>query len=888
MKKLLLGIATFITATILCVVAAGAEVCGDYEYIVRDDGTAEIVQYRGYSEKEHVIPSELDGKKVTCIGESAFSIAQHLVSVTIPDSVTTIDDYAFQGCFQLESVAISGSVKTIGDYAFCECTSLVSITIPQGVTDIGDNAFRSCTALKSADISASVISIGSDVFTECISLEEILVDSANKNYASVDGVFFNKNMTELITYPSDKTDTSYIVPSTVTKLGNYAFSDCSSILSVTLPEGLTHIGDFAFAWCHRLETITIPEKVTSIGKAPFYWCFFLTDVNADEDNESFASVDGVLFNKDMTEIIVYPAGKMDPSYVIPDGVEIIGEYAFSDVREIESVTIPEGVKSIGDYAFRGCFSITSMTLPDGIKSIGGHAFEDCEGLVSINLPDSVRSIGSYCFDCCYVLETVNIPQGVTTIEEFTFGQCKELKSIVIPDSVTSIGAYSFNNCHDLKSVVIPESVTSIGDHAFSECFFLESITAPESVTAIDDDVFYHCVKAVVSCYKNSAIHKYVIDNEISYTLLTRVAVSDLTSPSKSATAIRLNWTADSSATGYIIEQYIDGSWVQIADITDSSTTTYKVTELVPGTAYKFRMRAYDEDAEGKNTEALTESTLMTAVKGFTSPSKSTTAIRLNWKMNAYADGYLIDQYTNDGWVQIADITDGATTTYKVTGLKSGTAYKFRMKAYSVTENDEIILGSKTATLTANTQASSVKGFALKSRSSAALRLKWSKNTAVDGYVIEQMIDGEWTEIADIDSYKTTEYKVTGLAAATSYEFRMKSYAITKYGEKTYSAYTSVLTKTTSPSAVSGFRVKSKSDKAIRLAWTPNEAVDGYSIEMYIDGEWTFYSEASVIATELKVTGLESATEYQFRIRAYVLADDTVLYSGYKTISGMTL
>ena len=117
---------------------------------------------------------------------------------------------------------------------------------------------------------------------------------------------------------------------------------------------------------------------------------------------------------------------------------------------------------------------------------------------------------------------------------------------------------------------------------------------------------------------------------------------------------------------------------------------------------------------------------------------------------------------------------------------------------------------------------------------------------------------------------------------------MRAYAVTKYGEKTYSAYTGVLTKTTNPSAVSGLKVKSRSDKAIRIAWTLNEIADGYSIEMYIDGEWMLCTEASSAAIEMKVTGLKSATEYQFRIRAYVLADDTVLYSGYKTVSGTTL
>ena len=159
---------------------ASAETYGDFQYSVLDDGTVEITDYNGSAEKVD-IPEKIDGKSVTSIGDYAFDDCESFKSITIPDSVTSIGDSAFEDCINLKSITIPGSVTSIGEWAFNRCANITSVTIPNSVTSIGNNAFIGCE-----------------------SLTEIKVAAKNVNYASVNGVLFNKDKSKLVFYPGGK------------------------------------------------------------------------------------------------------------------------------------------------------------------------------------------------------------------------------------------------------------------------------------------------------------------------------------------------------------------------------------------------------------------------------------------------------------------------------------------------------------------------------------------------------------------------------------------------------------------------------------------------------------------------------------------------------------
>lgn len=283
----ILAICMVLTMIPFARLTAFAETSGDFEYVVLEDGTAEITDYTGTA-ADLTIPSELDGYAVTQIGDRAFYGYASLTSAIIPDSVISIGNDAFCYCESLASVTFGDNVRTIGQYAFGDCPSLTSITLPESVTSVGDGVFEKCTSLTSVIIPDGVTCIGDSAFYMCTSL------------------------------------TSVTIPDSVTEIGGYTFGWCTSLASITIPNGVTKIGFRAFYECTSLTSIIIPDSVTNIGVQAFYKCTLLTNVTIPNS---------------VTEI-GYGAFEYCYSLTIitmPDSVTNIGYYTFASCESLTDV-----------------------------------------------------------------------------------------------------------------------------------------------------------------------------------------------------------------------------------------------------------------------------------------------------------------------------------------------------------------------------------------------------------------------------------------------------------------------------------------------------------------------------------------------------------------------
>ena len=445
---------------------------------------------------------------------------------------------------------------------------ITTITIPDSVTTLKSLYFEKLQSVRIINVPESVISIDSETFSNCPSLEAVNVDADNPNYSSQDGVLYNKSKSSLICVPMmyegtvnlpnstttgitfskfsnrqkltaievgaenpdyasfngllyDKTLKTLIsapggiknnvtfadacttisfyafsgsalqeitIPGHVLEIGGNAFKDCKSLTSITISSGVSSLGECILDGCSSLQHFTFEGETISLSNQTFVGLPDTIEEYQEYGNGLYLSWGGVSY-----KVLVKAKNSSVTSIEIASTCRIINDEAFSNCPNLQNVSIDnEYIDFIGNNIFKNCASLKTVFLGDHIATIYSSAFENCSSLETINFPNGLTEIGYKAFYGCESLQSISLPNSLTRLDDYCFRWCSSLKTVTVPGTVNHIGFHVFANCSNLKTAILEEGVPTITYGMFDNCVTLESVNIPSTVTLIDGLAFRNC------------------------------------------------------------------------------------------------------------------------------------------------------------------------------------------------------------------------------------------------------------------------------------------------------------------------------------------------------------------------------------------------------------
>ena len=421
----------------------------------------------------------------TYVNCTASTVTIGVLEYEISDSFVTVVGYtgSATGAVEIPSEINGKPVTSVGEYVFSNCSELTSITIPNSITNIGKGSFYKCSSIT------DVYYFGNESSWESINIDttsSFFLSDGNKYLINADRHYPIPVLEQLPTckeegmqafsYWSDTNPIEYIVEPVVIPKSEH--TQAEPLIENVVPATNTEEGHYdSVVYCSvcglELNRKTIHASILDgMCGEHLIWGY--------DHNNHILTISGT--------------GKMESYYHGNSGGQSYGRLPPWELYrgEIKQVIINEGVLDVGDMAFSSCTELTSITISDSITRIGYSSFSNCQKLTSVNLPNSVSKIDEYAFSRCISLRNINIPDRVTKIGDWSFFNCPELVNITIPGSVSKIGSEAFMYCSGLKTIVLSDGITSIGQNAFTNCLELTEIIIPESVMSIEDNSFHGC------------------------------------------------------------------------------------------------------------------------------------------------------------------------------------------------------------------------------------------------------------------------------------------------------------------------------------------------------------------------------------------------------------
>ncbi len=861
---------------------------------------------------------------VTSLGNEAFDFCINLSSVSLPESLTGIGDHAFRSCRFLQKLTLPDGLLTIGEGAFSLCAKLrlTSGTFPSHLTSISADAFANCNLNEALELPSSITSVGESAFYKT-AITQISIDGKD--------VFIGDSA-----FQDCQNLTTVTVNGSLSAIGSYAFSGCG-IAEINLPEGLISIGDYAFHFCQNLKELSLPASVRSIGSR----VFALTEIPAlmiDEDNPSYCTQDGILYNHDKTELVFCYYYATGETLEIIDGVEKIAAYAFCDGcisapdTLTTSLSMPDSVVEIGESAFYGMNDLQSISFGTNLATIGSAAFSDIRSLETINFKGSLPKIADDAFAdviavCYYPDGWGSIPSSESyggylywlkygepllprsgtcgdsvtwTLDEdgimsisgtgdmtdysVDFQQYSpwyafrnRIKTVNVEDGITSVGAYAFADSSGLTTVDIAASVETLEEGSFSECPWIRNISLKEGLSTIGASAFYNSLEEGTSIIIPATVTS-IGDSAFSVW----------------GTPTHLNvWfkgacpTLGENALLRMTVVYYPESWEEAPDDTNTEEgfITYR---KIPSEVF---------DQVGK------PATL--PVPSLAQAENTPSGVRLSWDAVEGADGYIVyrceeigpeNGYQTPIPIYLASTTAAA---YVDTDVKSGDFLQYLVTAYN---EEAVSYWGEEEQYQQITYLSQALLTSLQNASDG-ITLSWNAVEGAQGYYVwRKDANSGWTCIGSAEE-GTLLYTDTLVSDGTTYFYGIQAYDVNSGSDYETSCRSITRTNTsagassqTQTSAASSGQsklsvkapkltsVKNVKSRKLKIKWTKNSQADGYQIQYSTKSNFSKNTKTVTIKKKNTVTKtiskLKKKKKYYVRVRAYRTVRGVKSYSSW--------
>lgn len=720
---------------------------------------------------------------VTTIGWSAFSGCQSLTSIELPPTVTTIGNNAFQNC-GFSEITIPDRVSTIGEGAFFLCQNLASIkiagfngnfviedgilynrdkntlllhpaklhpdatsfTLPFGVASIGYGAFSNCTQYKTIDLGDSLVKIDGCAFFGCLNLTKLKIPdsvisigkSAFQKCTGLVSIYLPSSLTTIESGLLSGCENLVLcdIPENVNTIGQIAFFGCTGLSSVVIPDRVTTISRDAFSHCNSLRDVEIGRNVSTIDRGAFGHCAFLEQIIVDENNTEYCDKEGVLFSKDGTTLLCYPAGKYDDTYSIPDGVTRISEFAFCGANNLVTLNIPSSIQMIGTSAFAECVKLSHVYIAENVSNIGAFAFNKCTNLDFILLPSSIRSIETNSFSECDKLTIFCDP----TSYGYKFAMEHSIKwSSLAPERVSGISLVKSTH----KSITLAWNPLE-GKVEYQLFLFNQAKNSYELAGRCTGNEYTfdnlkpgstYMIKIAACRIFNTGKFMGSYSDEISV-MTNPGKVENLTAKMNTINSIILSWDLVPTANEYQV--YMLNGETDIYDLlTSTKTNRVLLTGLTPGTNNQYKVMAVTNynslKLNGPFSDVLSTGTSIGVITGLKCLNSTPDSITICWDEINDAYRYIVYQLDSlTGKYEELESTERNTLTFE--DLNPGDEFSFKVACVKMIDRKECI-GTPSAELKVGTSLPAVRGAMMASHTPTSVKLNWVKVNKATSYEV---------------------------------------------------------------------------------------------------------------------------------------------------------